>query len=478
MIDYSELFQQEVKLSLGCTEPVAVGYAVSVAYHSILGQIPSWLVDRVQSESPFKVERSEVEIEKIEVLVDRDIYKNALAVGIPRSGGQRGIVIAAAMGVFCLPSTQGMEMGLFSDIGTSDLERAREIVDKVTIDLVDGWHHHDGIDIQANVTVQVIKQPDLVLVGRARIQSNHNNVTEISVIQVSESQVNNPSSTLRQELALQSIKDLVQDLATLSPQELNKMKEMLKTNLLAAKTGLKSHGQLAIGHALKQLVESGYLRDDAISLGQILVAAAADARMSGFDCSVMSSAGSGNQGITATLPLVAVAMKNGYDVERLMDVDVSGELSDPEVGKLHRLLESLALSNIITSFVTYHSSYLSAMCGCTVKAGIGATAGIAYLLSENAKIVDSAIKNMAGNITGIICDGAKEGCALKLTTAASVAILSAFLALQGIEVHSDNGIVAETAEETIRNIGRICKAMIETDVEIVQIMNEKLQNLS
>ena len=125
------------------------------------------------------------------------------------------------------------------------------------------------------------------------------------------------------------------------------------------------------------------------------------------------------------------------------------------------------------TLVTYHTSYLSAMCGCAVKAGIGATSGIAYLLDGKAETVEAAIQNVAANITGMICDGAKEGCALKLTTSASVSVLSAMLAARGVRVPSDNGIVAERAEDTIRNIGSICKAMLLTDREVVRIMHGK-----
>ncbi|GAG27413.1 unnamed protein product [marine sediment metagenome] len=123
--------------------------------------------------------------------------------------------------------------------------------------------------------------------------------------------------------------------------------------------------------------------------------------------------------------------------------------------------------------MTYHTRYLSALCGCAVKAGLGATAGIAYLLTGSVDSVGMAIQNMAGTITGLICDGGKEGCSLKLAASASAAVQSALLATKGMRVPSDNGIVAEKVEETIHNIGRVCQAMVMTDVEIVRIMADK-----
>jgi L-cysteine desulfidase len=220
-------------------------------------------------------------------------------------------------------------------------------------------------------------------------------------------------------------------------------------------------------------VDKGYLGDDLITSAQIMVASAVDARMGGFDYPVMSCAGSGNQGVIASLPIIAVAQKGGYDIKGLLEKRQSGQMSGEDEKRFSKLAKALALSNLITCYVTYHTKYLSALCGCAVKAGIGATAGIAYFLTESADKVEMAIQNMVGDITGLLCDGAKEGCSLKLTTAASAAIQSALLAMKGIRVPLDNGIVAEKVEDTIRNLGRVCQSMTEADAEVVRIMADK-----
>jgi len=127
----------------------------------------------------------------------------------------------------------------------------------------------------------------------------------------------------------------------------------------------------------------------------------------------------------------------------------------------------------VTKYVSNHSGYLSAICGCAIKAGIGAAAGLAYLLGGDTKHINNAINIMAANITGMICDGAKEGCALKLSTAAGTATESALMAISGMEVPPSNGIINQKAEITIQNIGKIAKAMVPTDIEIVEIMQNK-----
>lgn len=473
MVSFSELLDKEVKPSLGCTEPVAVGYATSLAYNAILGKVPDWLKDKLTTPEATPLDADELEVTEIQVLVDRDIYKNALSVGIPRSGGRKGIRIAAAMGMLSYPEAKGMEKTLFATLKPEDLDKAQSMVDRVQIKLVDGWEERDEISIQASVTVRQRGTPHEIVVGKATIEKNHGNVTDISVARIEEAGATCKALGASDDLSVVSITEVVKELDNLADGVASRMIEMLEMNLKVSRAGLEGSRGLGVGTALKELVDEGCLADDLITLAQIMAASAADARMAGCDYEVMSSAGSGNQGITVSLPLIAVAIKVGYDVPELCRKNREGALSSEEKKKLDTLVKALALSNIITSYVTYHTGYLSAMCGCAVKAGIGAASGIAYLLDGKVETVESAIQNMAANITGLICDGAKEGCALKLTSAASAAILSAVLAEKGIRVPADNGIVAERVEDTIRNLGRVYQAMIGTDVEIVSIMRDK-----
>lgn len=484
MLDVSKLFEIEIGPALGCTEPAAIGYATSLAYNAILGRVPKWLEGRIPIKYITDIQAKDVEISSIEVTLDRGMFKNATAVGIPKSEGQKGIDIAAAMGAFCFPEAEGKEKALFGTLRSEDLENAKVLAGKVKVKLIEEWETSEDIDIKASVEVKHKQLPTRVIRGIAKIEKAHSNVTLIDVCdslgRVKElpfeikSEVQKGDPSVEDNLKGMKISEIVSEVETLPEDAIEKMIEMMKMNIAVSKEGLKEGIKgLGIGTTLRDLVNEGYLGDDLITSAQIMAASAVDTRMGGFDYPVMSCAGSGNQGITVSLPIVAVAQKNGYEVKRLLEKKRSGQMSDEDEKRLGKLVKALALSNIITCYVTYHTAYLSALCGGAAKAGIGAAAGIAYFLTESANIVEMAIQNMAGNIPGLICDGAKEGCSLKITTAVSVAIQSALLATKGIRVPSDNGIVAQKVEDTIRNLGRLCQAMITTDAEVVRIMKDK-----
>ena len=483
MFDISKLIEIEIKPALGVTEPVAVGYATSLAYNAILGRVPAWLKGKIPIGYVTDIQQEDIQINTIEVAVDRGTFKNALAVGIPRSGGQKGMIIAAAMGVFCFPEAEGKEMTLFETLQPQDLSKAKTLAEKVKVRLIEGWEEGEDIEIKASIEAKHKRLPTRTIRGTASIEKGHSNVTSITVSdslgrvrefpseRKPESYKNNDS--VKDRLKRMKISEIVTAVETLPSDVMEKMIEMMEMNIAISEEGLKGTKGLGIGAKLNNLVKEGYLGDDLTSSAQIMVASAADARMGGANYPVMSCAGSGNHGIACSLPIIAVAQKNGYDVKRLLDKRRSGQISKGDEKKLNKLVKALALSALVTCYVTYHTNYLSAFCGCAVKAGLGATAGIAYFLTQSSDKVEMAIQNMAGNIPGLICDGAKDGCSLKLTTSASVAIQSALLATKGIQVAADNGIVAEKVEDTIQNIGRISQAMVNTDTMIVSIMVDK-----
>ena len=186
-----------------------------------------------------------------------------------------------------------------------------------------------------------------------------------------------------------------------------------------------------------------------------MASSACDARMSGVKLPAMSSAGSGNHGLTAILPIWAV----------------KGYMSGPDRNKV---LRAIALSHIVTGYIKSHTGRLSAVCGCSIAAGAGAAAGVVYLMGGDMHQIASAIKNLIGDLAGVICDGAKASCALKLATAAGTAVQSALFALHGVDVKESDGIIALTPEQTLKNVAQIStQGMIETDRIILQIMMEK-----
>jgi len=222
-------------------------------------------------------------------------------------------------------------------------------------------------------------------------------------------------------------------------------------NKAIALEGLRVKHGFGIGYNIKRLVDEGILGDNLVNHASVLTAAASDARMDGVNMPVMSSNGSGNNGITAILPIVAYAEKN-------------------EVSK-ERIAKAIAISHLINNYIKKEIGRLSAMCSCSVSAGSSASAALVWLKGGSGKAIEGTIKNMIGNVSGMICDGAKRGCAIKLSTAANLSVLNAELSMRGSIVGHKNGIVNHTVEKTIKNLGILSrKGMKLTDTVILDIM--------
>ena len=220
-----------------------------------------------------------------------------------------------------------------------------------------------------------------------------------------------------------------------------------------AEYGLNQKVGIGVGYGMKKSMEEGLLGDDLMNQAMMITAAASDARMAGIKMPVMSSNGSGNHGLTAILPIVAYNRKFPQSEERLA--------------------KALAISHLITAYVKNFTGRLSAVCGCGVAASTGATAGISWLMSGDIRQIEGAIENMVANLSGMICDGAKAGCALKLASAASTAVQSAIIAKQECYVPPMNGIVGSKVEQSIQNLGKISdKGMSVTDKVIINVMDE------
>jgi len=232
------------------------------------------------------------------------------------------------------------------------------------------------------------------------------------------------------------------------------LEEGIQFNMRLAEDGLKYGQGLGVGKTLERLARQGLIKKDMILAARILTSAAADARMAEVKLPAMSSAGSGNHGLTAILPIKAV--KDFVECSH------------------STLLEAICLSHIITAYIKAHTGRLSAVCGCSIAAGAGATAGVTYMLAGDIHHIAGAIKNLTEDLAGVICDGTKAGCALKLATAAGTAVQAALFSLQGVNVISTDGIIGHSPEQTMQNIGTLStQGMIETDRTILKIMLEK-----
>ncbi len=392
---FLSLLKKEMVLARGCTEPAAVAIAAATAAKRIGG-----------------------EIDKIEVLASTNILKNAMSVIIPGTGSC-GVPLAAALGAVLRDRKCDLE--ILDDLSAEDLVRANAMVEKGAV----------------TVGRAAVEEPLYILAtvrsgsGRARaeIRQYHTNVTKIEVDGkvILEKKVAETADEPGLDLNLRSIWNFIR---TVPAGRLTLLRQGAVVNKAVSQEGLRKDYGLRVGRTLMNEMDVGLLEKNAANYAMAVTSAAADARMSGCPLSVMSNSGSGNQGITATMPVVAFWEKSGLPEEKL--------------------LRALALSNLVAIHIKSKSGRLSALCGATI-AGTGASCGITYLMGGERKEITFAVQNMIGNVTGMLCDGAKAGCALKISTCTSAAVQSAMLAMHHVCIKSTDGIVEDDVERTIDN---------------------------
>jgi L-cysteine desulfidase len=442
-MDIESILHKTLKPALGCTEPAAISLGVAAAVMATEGWSPK------NPHIPMKALAVE-DVESVRVAMNKSVFKNAFSIYIPNAGGDKGILIAAALGAWCDPSL-GLE--LFRNLAHEDVARARRLIEenKVSIEIVPA--EHTDLFIAASVR---IRRGVEIREGSSIIKDEHTNLVHLAcngreIFRRDSSRQNeqDPGEDLR-EFARLNFEDLVR-LADGIPESLYPLlRKTIDMNRKAAETGLERPLGLGVGYFGAQIL-GGTGKEVYLAGG---AAAGSDARMSGHPIEVMSSAGSGNQGMIATIPVFAYCQENGID----------------EV----RQLRAIALSHLVTLYVTVHVRYLSSLCGVAIKAGIGAACGLTYAMGGGAKEIQQAVKIMAAALSGVICDGAKPGCALKVGSSADMASRAASLAMWSMEVSDENGIVADAAENTIRNLKRLNQSMQAAEDGIIQIMQEKI----
>ncbi|MBU8848568.1 MAG: L-serine ammonia-lyase, iron-sulfur-dependent, subunit alpha, partial [Desulfobacterales bacterium] len=382
--------------------------------------------------------------ERIEVFVSGNIYKNGMGVGIPGTG-MIGLPIAAALGAVCGNSKDGLEV--LKHVNDKYLETARRMVDEKRLDI----RVKDGTD---NLYVESIcKAKDRTC--RTIISHRHTNIIYVekngkAVFHGTETPLTAEKPVTKINLSVAK----VYEFANQTPlDEIKFILEGVKLNEAISKEGLTGKYGLRTGAIIQKNITRKFIADDLASHAMSLTSAASDARMDGCTLPVMSNSGSGNQGITAILPVVAVAQKT--------------------VASEEKLIRALILSNLMAIYIKQSVGQLTALCG-VLTASTGAACGICYLLGGNLDQIGGTIKNMAASITGMICDGAKRGCALKVSAGVSSAVYCALLAIEGSCAAHTDGIIAEDVDQTVRNIGELAtKGMLETDRHIINTMISK-----
>ena len=412
--------KREVLPALGCTEPIAVALASAHAARA-LGEPP----------------------ERLKVTVSPNILKNALGVGIPGTG-MTGLLIASALGALGGDSSRGLEV--LQGLSPERIQAAKEFVreervevekcegeGKLFIDVTAYGKGHRGRSVIRNThtSVVLVERDGEVLESREAVEGREGEEEECAAVPMTVEEI----FRFATEVPLEKIAFL---------------EEGARLNNHIAQEGLKGSYGLKVGKTLWE--NRGLsLMGEGLSLRAIArTSAAADARMAGCSLPVMSNSGSGNQGLTVALPILSVVEDLGLSREKL--------------------LRALALGHLTAIHLKSYVGRLSALCGAFLAA-IGAGAGITWLLGGGYPHVAATIKNMVGGLAGMICDGAKPGCALKISTALSAAFQASLLSLRNIEISERDGIIENDLEKTIRNVGTIAsEGMNETDRLILEIM--------
>ena len=422
----------EVKPALGCTEPVAVALACAKA-KELLGE----------------------EIVENRILVSPSIYKNGMCVGIP--GTERlGLKIAVAMGFVGGHSENGLTV--LETLDETQVRESEKYMDTTPIDIVPA-QTKDKVFIEVdlrgknNIAKVVIKEKHDNFIY---LQRNHEILLDTGEYnQEVDAKAADKNTVIKKETFMDTtnVKEIVKNVENMDLEDIKFLLDGVKMNLEIADYGLENKAGIGVGFGIKKAKEEGYMADDLMTEAMMLTAAASDARMAGIKMPVMSSNGSGNHSLTAILPIVAYSNKFPQNDEKLA--------------------KALAISHLVTGYIKNYTGRLSAVCGCGVAASTGAAAGISWLMDEDITHIKGAIENMIANLSGMICDGAKAGCALKLASAASAAVQSAIIAKQGFHVPPKNGIVGDKVEQSIRNLGKVSdEGMTVTDEVIIDVMND------
>lgn len=421
------LIRREVVPAVGCTEPIAVALCAAVAAETLGRQ-------------------AEAHPERVEVRLSANVLKNAMGVGIPGTG-MIGLPIAVALGT--LYGSSSRELELLGGVTPEQVAEGKRYISKnpINITLAEG-------DLpKLYIEVEVCRGAES---ARAVIAGTHSSVVLIerngSLLRGGEIAADAADSTDASiELSLRK----VYDFAMQTPlEDLEFIMEAERLNMAAAETSFGEN----YGHGLGVMLRSGagaqkMLGDTLFSRILSYTSAACDARMSGAPVPVMSNSGSGNQGIASTVPVVVYGRECGASHEQMV--------------------RALALSHLTVIYIKEGLGRLSALCGCVVAA-TGSSCGITYLMGGGYEEISIAVKNMVANLTGMICDGAKPSCSLKLSSGISTAVFSAMMAMEHRCTTSTEGIVDDDVDKTIRNLTDIGRdAMDETDRMILNIMTNK-----
>ena len=411
---YLQILKEELIPAMGCTEPIAMAYAAAKA-RAVLGKMP----------------------EKIDIVISGNIIKNVKSVIVPNTGGLKGITAAIAAGVAVGNADKQLEV--LADVNQEDIPKIAEFMNSCRMTVMKSQS-----DKLLDIDLHLYAGSDSV---RLRITDQHTNIVLIEkngkVLFEAGSAANDGGETDRSVLNVQDIVDFAETVDIDDVREL--LEKQIGYNLAISEEGLHGSYGASIGKTL--IATRG---EDVRVRARAQAAAGSDARMSGCELPVVIVSGRGNQGMTASLPVIVDANDMGASHERL--------------------LRALVVSNLITIHQKTPIGRLSAFCG-AVSAGCGAAAGVAWLIDGTTEAVSATITNTLGMISGTVCDGAKPSCAAKIASAVEAGLLGFDLYENGKGLHGGDGILKNDVEKTIESVGQLAReAMPETHAENLDIM--------
>lgn len=421
-LDFTSLLKSEIKPALGVTEVGAIALAAARAYDAVGGSLLH-----------------------IQMVMNGGMYKNAFSCAIPGTE-ELGCEMAAALGALGGDWKLGLEV--LKNIHADHVAQAKALSIPIEIEVDET---KDSIYIYAEVTTTKG-------VGLCRIEDFHANIVYVAkdneVLFEAEKKEAAAAKTDVIDFEAVTVADMVEYAKNVPMEELDCIKGMIEMNCQLSAEGEKGVG-LGIWKTLSAFQNKGAVGNDMIYAAQKLTCSAMDARLAGLPFAAMSIVGSGSHGILCSLPVVSYG--------RYM------EKSEEEI------IRAVALSGLITIFSKHYTGRLSALCGCVLGGGSGAASGIVYLMGGGAKEVSAAMDHMAANLTGMICDGGSTGCALKASAGVYSAYLSAMLAMEGVEIPHNFGVIGSSAEQTEKNLGRISdEGMAPMDTTIIDVMKKGL----
>lgn len=420
-----EILKDQVKPALGCTEPGAVALAVARS-KELLGS----------------------DAKKLMISVNSNVLKNGLGVGIPGTS-ERGIIFAAALALMVGKSEYGLEV--LKDVNEASIKQALEITNSKMIDLelnkaakglyisveAFGDEGSSKVVIENSHTNIVFESKNDQIILNSRNIADDSSTLELD-----------PHKEIKYEIQKFTVDNLINFVGKVDIEELSFIQDGINMNMRLAYVGISDKLGIGLGKYLYNNVVDIYTKAKAYTAG------ASEARMSGYPLPVMSSAGSGNHGLVAIIPISIIGSELNMSKEKI--------------------IRSIALSHLITIYVKSYIGSLSPVCGCGVAAGVGCAAGLTYMMDGNNHQIKGSIDNMIAGLTGMICDGAKLGCSYKLSISVDAAVDASNMAIKDIFIPTDNGILGITTEKTIKNLAEVSNTgMNNTDDIILDVMLHK-----